>query len=498
MTRRPRCHGSPGRDSDCAFHQFDTLKIAQMSLKLELKYARSQRELADIMEERDRYIKKYNETRMLLVETQTREESAQREIQDLRRQLRRYHDDMETVSNDFNGAAIREDSANVLIKRDRHSELLPHSPAMASPTTIKAISSNFQTEPEPSMFSFPMTPPPRQPPSAQRSPVDVKPSIRRMPYVEIPASLRAPRCLRDVSDGDLFGHRNRLKRTISEPHAPSISTQRKLSHATEVPLISKNKKDKSTFIPPKELVASLISHIPAFRADPPPHARCIVTRRLLLEKYGVAPQAFLAHLKPGRTSSLSKRMVALPQKRYNPALPYRPGAHGLLFSMRHHIVGQTIALFVKEGTQALWTYYGEYKGELCGKVTKEVFINQADEVKQDWAQKILVQKSDGYLSVKARISLRKYGQSVTDSSVKNVMDRLKTRPKNGQDLGTRDIIDALVRGDEGLEIIRLECVGFDHSLVEDLRMEGLFRDAFEGPLPELTETESEDDQLNFR
>ncbi|KAK0223568.1 hypothetical protein IW262DRAFT_1546187 [Armillaria fumosa] len=448
-----------------------------MSLKLELKYARSQRELADIVEERDRYIKRYNEVRMLLVETQTREESAQCEIQDLRRQLRRYHDDMEIVSNDLS-AAIQEDGANVCIKRDRNSELLLHSPAMASRTTIKAISSTLQ------------------PPSAQRSPVDIKPSIRRRPYVEIPASLRGPRCSRDVSDGDLFGHRNRLKRTMSEPQVPSRFTQRKLSPATERPIIPKNKKDKFTFIPPKELVASLISHIPAFIADPPPHARCIVTRRLLLEKYGVAPQAFLAHLKSGRTS-LSKRMVALPQKRYNPALPYRPGAHGLLFSMRHHVVEQTVALFVKEGTQALWTYYGEYKGVLCDKVTKEVFIDQADEVKQDWAQKILVQKSDEYLSVKARISLRKCEQSVTDSNVKNMMDRLKTRPKNGQDLRTRDIIDALVRGDEGLEIIRLECVGFDHSLVEDIRMEGLFRDAFEGSLPELTETESEDDLLNF-
>ncbi len=140
-------------------------------------------------------------------------------------------------------------------------------------------------------------------------------------------------------------------------------------------------KDKSTFIPPKELVASLISHVPLFISEPPPHAHCIVTRRLLLEKYGVAPQAFLGHLKPDRTSSLNKRMVALPQKRYNPALPSQPGAHGLLFSMRHHVVGQTFTLFVKEGTQALWTYYGEYKGVLCGKVTKQVFIDQADEVR---------------------------------------------------------------------------------------------------------------------
>ncbi|PBL03231.1 hypothetical protein ARMGADRAFT_1069794 [Armillaria gallica] len=470
-----------------------------MSHKLELKYARSQRELADIVEERDRYITKYNEARMLLVETQTREESAQCEIQDLRRQLRRYHDDMEAVSNDLN-AAIREDGANVFIKQDKNSELLLHSPAMASRTAFKAISSTLQTEPEPLIvhMSLPRTPPPTQPPSAHHSPVDVKPSIRRRPYVEIPASLRAPSFSRDVSDGDLLGQRNKLKRTISEPQVPCRSTQRKLSPAIERPIIPKNKKDKSTFIPPKELVASLISHVPLFTSEPPPHAHCIVARRLLLEKYGVAPQAFLGHLKPGRTSSLNKHMVALPQKRYNPALPSQPGAHGLLFSMRHHVVGQTFALFVKEGTQALWTYYGEYKGVLCGKVTKQVFIDQADEVKQDWAQKILVQKSDEYLSVKARISLRKCGQSVTDSNVKNEMDRLKVMPKNRQDLRSRDIIDALVRGDEGLEIIRLECVGFDHSLVEDIRMEGLFRDAFEGPLPELTETESGDDQLNFR
>ncbi|KAK0194121.1 hypothetical protein F5146DRAFT_421040 [Armillaria mellea] len=468
-----------------------------MSLKLELKYARSQRELADIVEERDRYIKKYNEARILLVETQTWEESAQCEIQDLRRQLRRYHDDMEIVSNDLN-AAIREDGANVFIRQDRNSELLLHPPAMTSRTTIKAISSALQTEPKPSLSSLPMTPPPTQSSSAHVSLVDVKPSIRRRPYVEIPPSLQVPSCSRDVSDGDLFGQRKRLKRTISEPQVPCKSTQRELSPATERSIIPKNKKDKSTFIPPKELVASLISHVPLFITDPPPHAYCIVTRRLLLEKYGVAPQAFLAHLKPGRTSSLSKRMVALPQKRYNPALPSQPGAHGLLFSMRHHVVGQTVALFVKEGTQALWTYYGEYKGVLCGKVTKQIFIDQADEVKQDWAQKIRVQKSDEYLSVKARISLRKCGKSVTDANVKNEMDRLKTMPKNRQDLGTRDIIDALVCGDEGLEIIRLECVGFDHSLMEDIRMEGLFRDAFEGPLPELTETESEDDLLNFR
>lgn len=89
-----------GPGLDCSFHQFRTENLLKMSHKLELKYARSQRELADIVEERDRYIKKYNEARMLLVETQTREESAQCEIQDLRRQLRRYHDDMVSIPPD--------------------------------------------------------------------------------------------------------------------------------------------------------------------------------------------------------------------------------------------------------------------------------------------------------------------------------------------------------------------------------------------------------------
>ncbi|KAK0205106.1 hypothetical protein DFS33DRAFT_1274068 [Desarmillaria ectypa] len=125
----------------------------------------------------------------------------------------------------------------------------------------------------------------------------------------------------------------------------------------------------------------------------------------------------------------------------------RDVSDGDLLSHKCKLKRTTVALFVKEGTQALWTYY----------VTKQAFIDQAEEVKQDWIQKILVQKSDEYLSVKARISLRKYGESVTGSNVKNEMHRLKTMPKNRQNLETRDIIDALVRGDEGLEIIRLQC-----------------------------------------
>ncbi|KAK0469411.1 uncharacterized protein EV420DRAFT_1633823 [Desarmillaria tabescens] len=465
--------------------------------KLEQKYARSQRELADILEERDRYREKYNDVRIELVEAQTREESARCEIQDLRRQLRRYHEDagVGNVPNDLN-AAIHADGSNVLVKQDKDNEIVLHSPAITSRTTFKAISSALQTKPQPLIVpvsSLPRTPPPSQPPSAHSSPVEVKPSIRRRLYVEIPASPRCSTSSRDVSNGDLFGQRCKLKRTISIPS--SRSTKRRHSPTAEKHILPKNKKDKSTFIPPQALVTSLISSIPLFTVDPPPHARCIVTRRLLLEKYSVASRAFLGYLKPSQTSSLSGRMVVLPQKRYNPALPSQPGAHGLLFSVRHHVVGQTVALFVKEGTQALWTYYGEYKDVLCGKVTGQVFMDQAEEVKQDWAQKILVQKSDEYLSVKARVSLRKDGQSINDSNVKNEMDRLKTMPKNVQNLKTRDVIDALVRGDEGLEIIRLECVGFDHSLVEDIRREGLFRKAFEGPLPELTESESEDDRI---
>ena len=116
------------------------------------------------------------------------------------------------------------------------------------------------------------------------------------------------------------------------------------------------------------------------------------------------------------------------------------------------------------------------------------------QVKKEWAKILLRMKQyDVYVSMRARIALRKAGLLPVDDAneaeklVKAEMDKVKAN--KGTVVTEKDIITALNRGDEvscatslvddilitkqkklqGIDIIRMTCVKYDHVFANDMK-----------------------------
>ena len=88
--------------------------------------------------------------------------------------------------------------------------------------------------------------------------------------------------------------------------------------------------------------------------------------------YGGSSQHFLQRiLQDQNPSGNTLRNLVFPQPDPNPALPVVPGEPGLIFACRHEVADKSAwTLFVKrDPSVAVWTYLGEYTGEVCGKLT---------------------------------------------------------------------------------------------------------------------------------
>ncbi|KAJ7715840.1 hypothetical protein B0H16DRAFT_1339519 [Mycena metata] len=216
--------------------------------------------------------------------------------------------------------------------------------------------------------------------------------------------------------------------------------------------------------------------------NPPPND-VYVPRWFLRENYGGSDQQFLATFHPNKGADRHRRVV-FPQAELNPFLPRAPGAPGLIFASRMEIVEDPTpptppwALFLKDDPtgKTVWRYMGDYRNRRCGSLTAEQFKSQTLEVKHKWARLLLgSRKHDVYVAMRARIALRKAGVAVIpgDAVEAREMKLVKAErkgkpPVNAIDLNEQDIVAALSRGDETIDIIQLECVSYDHAFVAEL------------------------------
>ncbi|KAK7041052.1 hypothetical protein R3P38DRAFT_3179580 [Favolaschia claudopus] len=152
----------------------------------------------------------------------------------------------------------------------------------------------------------------------------------------------------------------------------------------------------------------------SFTDDAPPNRTLLISRKFLLKQYGVLNQAFLGYFK-----ATDGRGAVFPQPELNPFLPDKPGAPGLIFASRFEIVKD------HEGMPLWRCMWGFGRG-----------LDEAE--------------------------MRERGEQVAK--------------KGGRPLPVeaQDIVDALSRGDETIGIIKMECVLYDHGLVED--MEGRYEE----------------------
>ncbi|KAK7059943.1 hypothetical protein R3P38DRAFT_2838637 [Favolaschia claudopus] len=209
-----------------------------------------------------------------------------------------------------------------------------------------------------------------------------------------------------------------------------------------------------------------------FTDDAPPNRTLLISRRFLLKRYGVLNQTFLGSFK-----ATDGRGAVFPQPERNPFLPEAPGAPGLIFASRLEIIEEREAmpwaLFCQHtGKGNLWRYMGDYQNVHCGDLTPEQFGEQTQRVKHQWGFLLKSAKVvDAYVGIRARVALRKAGVRFTPGDETEMRERGEQVAKKGGrplPVEVRDLVDALSRGDERIGIIKVECVSYDHALVEDM------------------------------
>ncbi|KAJ7590632.1 hypothetical protein C8J56DRAFT_933452 [Mycena floridula] len=229
------------------------------------------------------------------------------------------------------------------------------------------------------------------------------------------------------------------------------------------------KKKGVTVVLDADLIKKRINLYTTFQIDPPPPKELYISREFMASTYGGSMYQFVqfcdAHRNP---SGRKKRCIVWAQNALNPCMPPAPGKPGLMFASRHDVLNRDNGPWTvfghrptREGIR--WEYVGGYDSELCGRIGAADFKAQDPRVKEQWAALILKsKKQDCYVKMRKRITLRKHGRKVTDEAVDQLKDGVLS-------VDRKDIIRAFELGQEGIDIIRMQCVEYDHAFVADIQ-----------------------------
>ncbi|KAF9481102.1 hypothetical protein BDN70DRAFT_992137 [Pholiota conissans] len=277
------------------------------------------------------------------------------------------------------------------------------------------------------------------------------------------------------------------RRTIfkAKSCSPELGTSSSSSAATIIPALQDTKDTKvkrqktenpNVFSLPQSVTDTYLQNAETFEIQPPP-LDLEVPRKFLRITYGGSDQHFLQYIQADRNpSGPYLRRVVYPMLDLNPSMPSLPGEPGLVFASRHELLSNPPwTLFCKRvKDKAIWSYLGEYECTLVGSMTANDFQAQSSVVQREWARRLLKQKSiEVYVSMRARIALR--FSSMIPASNKDEEDRLVKREveaikaNKGRRISEQNIIDAFCRGDEGIDIILMTCVKYDHVFADDIQ-----------------------------
>ncbi|KAJ3811353.1 hypothetical protein F5876DRAFT_64854 [Lentinula aff. lateritia] len=229
-----------------------------------------------------------------------------------------------------------------------------------------------------------------------------------------------------------------------------------------------------------EAVASFLHETPPLIINPDPDMNSRVPRALLGQKYKINTGSFQAivkaHLNPSSTTNNPLvRSILFPFYEENPDLPAKPGDPGIILTKRTDILEvQPATIFInydgRGKTPSVWLYAGEYTLKKCAEMTGEQFSRQPVKTQERWGRTIITLKRDNvWARMRARIYLRKHNMPLTHENIKSECDKIQAVKGNPGILNVQDVIDAFIRGDECLDIIRMECVAYDRTFLEDLR-----------------------------
>ncbi|KAK0196135.1 hypothetical protein F5146DRAFT_318351 [Armillaria mellea] len=227
-----------------------------------------------------------------------------------------------------------------------------------------------------------------------------------------------------------------------------------------------------------------------YTINPPPPTGFYVLRAFVSSIYGGSSMQFMQKL------TAFDIQCIWPTKDLNPFLVDSPGTPGLLFTSRPEIVGGTPwHAFCKRRArrQLRWEYAGMYTMVVYGKIEAEQFAAQTEATKKRWGKYLMTRKEARvYVAMRARIALRKHDQPIDERRVcmeiEAVMGRAVEKPgdegmtkedkqKEGEKIKARvplavtagDVIEAFCNGDEHISILRMDCIGYDHTFVRDMQ-----------------------------
>ncbi|KAJ2930330.1 hypothetical protein H1R20_g6790, partial [Candolleomyces eurysporus] len=305
-------------------------------------------------------------------------------------------------------------------------------------------------------------------------------------------------------------------------------------------------KEEEAVTLPVDIVANYLRDVPPFSINPDPSGVPFVSRKFLAKVYGGSDRQFLQYIDVPASSPSSptaptrrRKPLMFPTPEMNPSMPLFPGDPGLIFTSRTEILkngpwtvfrkyDRGIDVEIKRETEnsnddrkanskgkgkqksVVWVYLGDYECTKVGRISREEWVAQNDEVKKRWVNRVASKMTGCYLSMRARIGLRKAGIVPGSSTGETHEDGVgagdSTNPSSAEDSSStspphqdqsdedpderyerllqkevsahrsckphhpiteRDILEALNRGEEGVDIVQLKCVAYDWEWVRD-------------------------------
>ncbi|KAJ3500303.1 hypothetical protein NLJ89_g9860 [Agrocybe chaxingu] len=341
-------------------------------------------------------------------------------------------------------------------------------------------------------------------PSSKKPKKEVMPNLPKVQHstkVKAKSSPRPPGpTIEETSEVENAGASRSLERLKDSPKKDSLAS--KIDYAgktgaTPMKVDSRSlnvKQPASSERAVRRIELAQLNDVTKLEISPAP-STLSVPRAFLCAAYGGPFMSLTQELnfkKPAdKTGSI--RIAIYPKPDMNPKTPNIPGASGFLYASREDVITSApFSLFYKACKAPVqWKYLGEYKTEVYGKMSGNSFASQPATFKNTWAGHIL--NKQNYARIRARIALRRAGHQVSDeeelnttidedSQSENALEEpVKKAAKdnvgdevsaiiNGKGLPVteQDIIDALSRGDEGIKIVRMTCILYDHDFAHDI------------------------------
>ncbi|KAF9022274.1 hypothetical protein BDZ89DRAFT_208416 [Hymenopellis radicata] len=122
-----------------------------------------------------------------------------------------------------------------------------------------------------------------------------------------------------------------------------------------------------------------------------------------------------------------------------------------------------------ESGRVVWEYVGGYEFKVVGELRGSTFKGLPEDVKRAWGKLLastMSRKRDVYVSLRARVALRKFGIAVDPEAEQ--LEMAEIRAGRGYALDGQDIVKALSSGEEGIKVLGMRCTSYDHAFVEEL------------------------------